>query len=263
MDKKYLEEILKAVQSGEQSIGDAMEKLRRLPYEALDEYARIDHHRNIRRGLPEVIYGEGKTAEQLAAIFNRMAEHSLQVLATRVSKEQYDLAAQHLPEGVVYDPETRLLYLDREQNRQLLEGVLVMAAGTSDIPVAQEAALTAELFGHSVRRVYDVGVAGLHRLLDHLDALHEANVIIVAAGMEGALPSVVAGLVQVPVVAVPTSVGYGASFNGLSALLAMMNSCANGVAVVNIDNGFGAGSYAAMINRLVHRHSVDKLGAKR
>jgi pyridinium-3,5-biscarboxylic acid mononucleotide synthase len=260
MDKKYIEDILNLVQSGTLSVEKAIKELEQLPYETINGYARIDHHRNLRRGVPEVIFGQGKTPDQLAEIFNHMADRSSQVLATRVSDALYSALDGRLPQDAVYDHQSKLLYLDRDPRRKRLEGIVVISAGTSDLPVAEEAAVTADLMGHSIQRVYDVGVAGLHRLLDQLDLLRSANVIVVTAGMEGALPSVVAGLVRVPVIGLPTSVGYGASFNGLSALLAMLNSCSNGIAVVNIDNGFGAGSLAAMINRLAHNHSIEGAG---
>lgn len=254
MDKKYIEDILKSVQSGRLSVEQGLNDLAQLPYENIGGFARIDHHRKIRRGVPEVIFGEGKTAEQLAEIFNHMAERSDQVLATRVVENIYTALDGKLPDDTIYHQPSKLLYLDRNPHRKRLDGMIVMAAGTSDIPVAEEAAITAELMGHTVIRIYDVGVAGLHRLLDQLEVLRRANVIVVVAGMEGALPSVVAGLVQAPLVAVPTSIGYGANFKGLSALLTMLNSCSNGVAVVNIDNGFGAGSLGAMINQLAYKN---------
>jgi NCAIR mutase (PurE)-related protein len=244
-----LRALLQAVRDGEATIETAMDDLRRLPFETVGDFARLDHHRALRRGFPEVIFAQGKTPEQVAAIFLRLQERSDRVLATRVSAEMHAAIRDALP-GTTYHPAARLLYLDRSAPGDRRPGVLVACAGTADIPVAEEAAITAELVGNSVERVYDVGVAGLHRLLDQAEALRRARVIVVAAGMEGALASVVAGLVSAPVIAVPTSVGYGASFHGLAALLAMLNSCANGVAVVNIDNGFGAGYLAGMINRM-------------
>ena len=196
-----------------------------------------------------MIFAQGKSPEQVAEIFSRLMDHNPQVLATRVSPEMYQQIQGRLPEAT-YLPGAHVLYIDRNSEREKLEGILVLSAGTSDIPVAEEAAITAELMGNKVERVYDVGVSGLHRLLNRLPLLQNAHVIVVVAGMEGALPSVVGGLVEVPIVAVPTSIGYGASFQGLAALLGMLNSCASGVAVVNIDNGFGAGCLAAKINRL-------------
>jgi pyridinium-3,5-biscarboxylic acid mononucleotide synthase len=244
-----LKNILEQVSRGELSIEEALHSLRSYPYETVGDFARLDHHRSIRTGFPEVIFSQGKTPVQIVEIFRRLAERNDRVLATRLSAEAYEIIRPHLPEAV-YHPLARVLYLDRAKERPKTPGVVVLCAGTSDIPVAEEAAITAELMDCEVRRFFDVGVAGLHRLLDRLPDLQQARVIVVAAGMEGALPSVVAGLVAAPVIAVPTSVGYGASFQGVAALLAMLNSCANGVAVVNIDNGFGAGYLAATINRM-------------
>lgn len=249
MEAEKIRQLLSAVQAGNISIDDAMQKLSRLPYENLGDFVRIDHHRHMRKGFPEVIFSQGKTPEQILRIFTRLSEMSDKVLATRLDAGTYTQIASELPEST-YNPIARCLYLDRTQGADRLPGVVVLTGGTSDMPVAEEAALTAELMGNEVQRYYDVGVAGLHRLLDNLPALQAARVVIAAAGMEGALPSVIAGLVSVPVIAVPTSIGYGASFNGLAALLTMLNSCANGVSVVNIDNGFGAGYLAATINRL-------------
>ncbi|HEX9013363.1 MAG TPA: nickel pincer cofactor biosynthesis protein LarB, partial [Anaerolineaceae bacterium] len=193
--------------------------------------------------------GEGKTAAQVLELFSRLAEMNPQVLATRIPAEMYDEIRSRLPEEARYHPLAKAVWLDREPDRAKAAGISVITAGTADIPVAEEAAITAELHGNQVERIYDVGVAGLHRLLDRLPGIMQARVLVVVAGMDGALPSVVGGLVAVPVIAVPTSVGYGASFQGLAALLAMLNSCASGVAVVNIDNGYGAGGLAARINR--------------
>lgn len=248
MDEKNIRELLKQVSQQETSIDDALEKLRQLPYENLGDFATLDHHRALRTGFPEVIFAQGKTPEQIVAIFKRLAERNERVLATRLIPEIYETIKDQLSEAV-YHPPARVLYLDRSDPTLRKAGVLVLTAGTADIPVAEEAALTAELTGSAVQRIFDVGVAGLHRLLSRLDALQQAHVIVAVAGMEGALPSVVAGLVAVPVIAVPTSVGYGAGFQGLTPLLAMLNSCANGISVVNIDNGFGAGYLAGMINR--------------
>lgn len=248
MDETTLRQLLEAVQAGQVPVQDAIERLRDLPYEQVGDFALLDHHRNLRCGFPEVIFAQGKTPEQIQAIANRLAANSRQVLVTRLGADVYEQIRAGLPAGMTYHPLARVATLDRDPERLKHPGVLVLTAGTADIPVAEEAALTAELMGHAVERVFDVGVAGLHRLLDRMESLRRARVIVVAAGMEGALASVVGGLVAVPVIAVPTSVGYGASFNGLAALLAMLNSCAKGVAVVNIDNGFGAGTLAAMIN---------------
>jgi pyridinium-3,5-biscarboxylic acid mononucleotide synthase len=249
MEQDSLRTLLEDLRQGQVSVDQAIDHLKHLPFESIDGFANLDHHRAIRTGFPEVIFAQGKTPEQVAEIFLRLMDHNPQVLATRVSREMYMKIQERLPEAV-YNPGAHVLYLDRNSDREKQPGILVLSAGTSDIPVAEEAAITAELMGNRVERVYDVGVSGLHRLLDRLPILQKAHVIVVVAGMEGALPSVVGGLVEVPIVAVPTSIGYGASFQGLAALLGMLNSCANGVAVVNIDNGFGAGSLAAKINRL-------------
>jgi len=252
MDEERLRSLLDGVRSGELSTDSALEQLRSLPFEAVSDFARLDHHRALRRGYPEVIFAQGKTPSQVVQIFRRLAEHNDRVLATRVSAEMYAAVREGLPEAV-YHAAPGLLVLDRVPDRPKLPGVLVATGGTADIPVAEEAAMTAELMDNAVVRLYDVGVSGLHRLLSQAEAFNQARVIVVVAGMEGALPSVVAGLVSAPVIAVPTSVGYGASFNGLAALLAMLNSCANGISVVNIDNGFGAGYLAGLINRLDSR----------
>jgi hypothetical protein len=250
MDSEQLWQLLSQVQAGHLSVDEAADQLKNLSFEPVNGYANLDHHRALRTGLPEVIYAQGKTPDQVREIFLRLAAQSPRVLATRVSREMYDLIKNDLPEDAIYSPLPRLLYLNRDPDRPRKDGVVVLSAGTADVPVAEEAAITAELMGNGVQRVFDVGVAGLHRLLYHLPAIQKARVIIAVAGMEGALPSVVAGLVSCPVIAVPTSVGYGTSFQGLAALLAMLNSCASGIAVVNIDNGFGAAALATKINRL-------------
>ena len=224
----------------------ALSRLRHLPYENLG-FAEVDHHRALRKGFPEVVLGEGKTTEQVVAIAERLAAQGDRLLITRVDADCYRAVKERLPDAV-YHPSARAVTLDRGGERRR-PGVAVLCAGTSDLPVAEEAAVTAELMGSAVDRMYDVGVAGIHRLLDKLERIQGAKALVVVAGMEGALPSVVAGLVAAPVIAVPTSVGYGASFRGLAPLLAMLNSCAAGVSVVNIDNGFGAGYVAAVINR--------------
>ena len=226
-------------------VDDALRRLRDLPFERLD-FAELDHHRALRTGFPEVVLGLGKTPEQVAAIAERLAAQSGRLLVTRVDPDAYRTVKERVPDAS-YHATARAITLDRPGAAKR-PGVAVCCAGTSDLPVAEEAAVTAELMGSAVDRMYDVGVAGLHRLLDKLDRLHAAKALVVVAGMEGALPSVVAGLVAAPVIAVPTSVGYGASFGGLAPLLSMLNSCAAGVAVVNIDNGFGAGYMAAVIN---------------
>ncbi len=239
--------ILSDVKSGRLDICEAEEMLKKLPYEDLG-YAKIDHHRKVRQGFEEVIYCQGKETAHLVGICRRMAEERIDVLGTRASQEQAEAVIEAVP-GFVYDPVSRILRAEfREKER--VGKVVVCTGGTADIPVAEEAASAAEFFGTRVTRLFDVGVAGIHRLLNNLDSFQGANCVIAVAGMEGALPGVVAGLVDVPVIAVPTSVGYGASFGGLSALLTMINSCANGITVVNIDNGYGAGYVATQINRL-------------
>ena len=246
MDPKRLTELMEEVRDGTVSVEGAVERLRSLPFEDLG-FARLDYHRALRRGMPEVIFSQGKTPAQTATIFERMMAHHDRVLATRASAEHYAAVHERVPEAVYHDA-ARVILVDRTDHGERRPGVLIVTAGTSDIPVAEEAALTAELMGNAVERLWDVGVAGIHRLLASSHKVQEARVTVVAAGMEGALASVVGGLARGPVVAVPTSVGYGASFGGLSALLAMLNSCAPGVAVVNIDNGFGAGYLAGLIN---------------
>ena len=222
-------------------------QLRDLPYQDLG-FAKVDHHRSLRKGFPEVILGQGKSPAQIAAIAEAMLQRSDVLLVTRTSPEAF-AAVSAVAVDATYNEMARAIVVDRRHPPAALPGVLIACAGTADLPVASEAGLTAELLGSQVERVFDVGVAGVHRLLDQLPALRRARVIVAVAGMEGALPSVIGGLVQVPVIAVPTSIGYGASFGGLAALLAMLNSCAPGVGVVNIDNGFGAGYLAALINQ--------------
>jgi len=248
MDRAAVERLLKDLKDGKVSVKEAMESLRALPYEDLG-FAKIDSHREIRRGIPEAVYCPGKTTDQIVAIVKRMVSSKSLALATRASPEIYERLQENL-DGVpvVYHEKARLVVAGKVPAPRR-GNVLVVTAGTSDIPVAEETAVTAEVLGNRVTRLYDVGVAGIHRVLDHRELLQKAKVVVVVAGMEGALPSVVAGLVDVPVIAVPTSVGYGASFDGLAALLAMMNACSPGVAVVNIDNGFGAGYLASTINR--------------
>jgi len=237
--------MLDSIRNGGVSVDDALARLKDLPYESLG-FAEIDHHRALRRGFPEVVYGAGKTPEQVAAISEKLVARNESLLVTRVDVDGYQAIKERVP-GVVYNAAARTVILDRK-NKPKLPGVAICSGGTSDQPVAEEAAVTAELMGCTVERFYDVGVAGIHRILDKREALQAAKAIVVIAGMEGALPSVVAGLVSAPVIAVPTSVGYGASFQGLAPLLAMLNACAPGVSVVNIDNGFGAGYLAAVIN---------------
>jgi NCAIR mutase (PurE)-related protein len=247
MNSQALRHLFEQVRKNRLSPDDAVERLRHLPFEDLG-FAKLDHHRTLRQGMPEVIFAEGKTPSQVADIFTHLAAHGGNVLATRATEEQYAAVAAALPRAE-YRPLPRAIVLKRDRKKYGKGIIVVVSAGTSDIPVAEEAVVTAELMGNSVQHIYDVGVAGIHRLLAHRGALAKARVIVVCAGMEGALPSVVGGLVGVPVIAVPTSVGYGAAFEGLAALLGMMNSCASNVSVVNIDNGFGAGYVASLINR--------------
>ncbi len=249
MDINRLEETLESYRAGRLTLEEVVTALKRLPYESVGQIANLDHHRSLRTGFPEVIFCQGKTPLQIVEIFNRLADQNDTVLATRLAPDVYPLIARQLPEAV-YSETARALYLDRKPEREKTPGVAVVTAGTADIPVAEEAALTADLMGNEVVRIFDVGVSGLHRLFDHLELLQASRVVIVVAGMEGALPSVVGGLIPGVVIAVPTSVGYGASFGGIAALLGMLNSCANGVAVMNIDNGYGAGVLASRINRM-------------
>ncbi len=248
MNKEYLEGILKSVSEGGTSVEDALKTLTHMHIEDID-YAHIDHHRSLRKGFPEVIFGEGKTAGQIAGIMEKMAAQDEIILVTRVDGEKAKELLTEFPDAV-YHSDARMIVRKRKDIPVRGRGrILVLSAGTSDIPVAREAYITAETMGNEVESVFDVGVAGIHRLFNHKKMIDDAAVLIVVAGMEGALPSVVAGMVSRPVIAVPTSVGYGVSFGGLTALFAMLNSCSSNVAVVNIDNGFGAGYVASMINR--------------
>jgi NCAIR mutase (PurE)-related protein len=247
MQPEQIIKLIEAIQAGSVSTEEALEKLKTLPFEEVGNFARLDNHRALRCGFPEVVFGVGKTNEQICAIVERLLLRDSAVLVTRVTPEMAR-SVQMVHPRLVYNPDGRVLTW-QPTAKTGVGRVLVLTGGTADIPVAEEAAVTAEMMGAAVERIFDVGVAGLHRLLRYLERLQRAHVIVACAGMEGALPSVVAGLVNVPVIAVPTSVGYGASFQGLAALLAMLNSCANGVSVVNIDNGFGAGYQAALINR--------------
>ncbi|HUX02831.1 MAG: nickel pincer cofactor biosynthesis protein LarB [Phycisphaerae bacterium] len=254
MNPARLRQLLEAVRDGHVAPDEAAQRLRHMPFEDLG-FAKLDHHRALRCGFPEVIFCEGKTADQIVSIVGRLAEQGHDVLATRAAPQVYEAVRAAHPQAV-YHEAARAIVLAQEGERRPLAGqVAIVSAGTSDQPVAEEARVTAELFGCRVETFYDVGVAGIHRLLAHAQALAEASVVIVVAGMEGALASVVGGLVSAPVIAVPTSVGYGASFGGLAPLLTMLNSCAAGVGVVNIDNGFGAGCLAAMILRSAARLS--------
>lgn len=250
MDPSKLKALLESVAAGQISPEDALGRLRSLPFEDLG-FAKIDHHRNLRQGYPETVFCSGKTPEQVVRIVTRMREHGANVLATRCSPEIVQAVLAEHPDAV-YHESARAVSIRVVEPEPLTGYVAVVCAGTSDIPVAEEAAVTAECMGSTVERVYDVGVAGIHRLFNRRDVLEGAHAVVVCAGMEGALPSVVAGLVENPVIAVPTSVGYGASFGGIAALLGMLNSCATGLSVVNIDNGFGAGCLAAVINRLAN-----------
>ena len=243
-------EILEKVRSGEMTVEEAQAHFSREPFEELG-YAKLDMHREIRSGFPEVIYCSCKPDEYLVSIYQKMLETNGEVFGTRAAPEQYELIRKVIPE-IEYDPVSRILKKE-DPDKKRIGKIAVCSAGTADIPVAEEAAQTAEYFGSHVVRMYDVGISGLHRLLAGLETLQDANCVIAVAGMEGALASVIGGLVRNPVIAVPTSVGYGASMHGLSALLTMINSCANGVATVNIDNGYGAGYLATQINRLAQQ----------
>ncbi len=249
MDKEKLRILLEQVKDGQMDVESAINNLRTLPYADL-EYAKVDHHRAIRNGYPEVIYCPGKSLEHIKGIVQHMIEYKdNNIIASRASKEVYEAICEVTDEAEYFEM-ARTVVVKRQELETSEKKILVVTGGTADIPVAEEAAVTAEVLGNGVERLYDVGVAGIHRLLSKTEMLMEANVLIVVAGMEGALASVVGGLVDKPVIAVPTSVGYGANFGGLSALLCMLNSCASGVGVVNIDNGFGAAYLASMINKL-------------
>lgn len=248
MNENNIRELLEGIKNGSIMIEDGVERLKELPFKDLG-YAKIDNHREIRVGYPEVIYCEGKSVEQVKGIVKFMLTKENNILATRAVEEMYK-EVQGLCKEAEYFPEAKIIRIIKKEIEKPNSYIAVVTAGTSDIPVSEEAAITAETFGNEVKRIYDVGVAGIHRLFDKIDIIRGAKVVIVVAGMEGALASVVGGLVNKPVIAVPTSVGYGANFKGLSALLAMLNSCASGVSVVNIDNGFGAGYMASMINKL-------------
>lgn len=248
MDVGLLKKILEDYKLGRLSLDETMTRLKTLPYESLG-FAQIDNHRPLRKGFPEVIFGQGKTKEQILRIIKGLISAGNDAIVTRTDRDVYEYVKKDYKEAI-FNQEARMIVIRKNNPANKGKGlILVISAGTSDIPVAEEAAFTAEVFGNKVERLYDVGVAGIHRIFDKLELLMIANVIIVVAGMEGALPSVVGGLVEGPVIAVPTSIGYGASFNGVTALLAMLNSCSSNVSVVNIDNGFGAGYIASIINR--------------
>lgn len=248
MTKKEIEDLLIDVKEGRKSIEEALEVLKNFPYTDLG-FAKIDHHREMRTGYPEIIYCSGKTIDQVKEIFRVMSLNENNIIGTRANPEMYEAVKNILPDAIYYS-EAKIISLQKKKPKAPESKIAVITAGTSDIPVAEEAAVTAELLGNIVVRIYDAGVAGIHRLVDNLPQIRSCRVVIVIAGMEGALASVVGGLVDKPVIAVPTSIGYGASFGGISALLAMLTSCSSGVTVVNIDNGFGAGFSASMINKL-------------
>ena len=248
MTPEEIKKILEEVKSGKSSVDTAMEMLRDLPFEDVG-FAKIDHHRELRTGYPEVILCSGKTTEQVVKIISMMHDKGSNILATRANSDIFENVSTLFPEAN-YNEAARAIIIKRTSTVISETYISIVTAGTADIPVAEEAAVTAEIFGNRVERIFDVGVAGIHRLYQRLDVIRGGKVIIAVAGMEGALPSVLGGLVNKPIIAVPTSVGYGANFHGLSALLTMLNSCAAGVSVVNIDNGFGAGYIASMINKL-------------
>jgi pyridinium-3,5-biscarboxylic acid mononucleotide synthase len=245
--QQWISDTLKKVKSGKLSVAEALRELSVLPYEEMT-FAKVDHHRNVRTGFPETIFGHGKTTEQIISIALKLVTHSDKILITRATQITYDALKKKLGDAVYY-PLPQAIVVNRMKKAVANPGIAVITGGTADIPVAEEAAITAELMGNKVDKIFDIGVAGIHRLFDKLSQIRKARVIVVVAGMEGALAGVVGGLVSVPVIAVPTSIGYGACFNGLSPLLTMLNSCAPGVAVVNIDNGFGAGYLAGLINQ--------------
>jgi len=249
MNFRKLEDLLEKVKSGKTSIDEAMAQLKSLPFEDLG-YARIDHHRSLRKGFPEVIWGEGKSPGQILSIMKELKRKGQNILITRLEERKAKAVQKIFPKSKYYPQSKVLTYLTHPVKFEGKGTILVITAGTTDIPVAEEAVITAQFMGNSVETLYDVGVAGIHRLLSERTRLEAARVLVVVAGMEGALPSVVGGLVNRPVIAVPTSIGYGTSFGGITALLAMLNSCASGVAVVNIDNGFGAGYMAGLMNRM-------------
>ena len=255
MDKKELQMILQRLYDQKLSPDEVIKQLATLPYENLD-FAKVDHHRSLRNGFAEVVYGKGKTAGQLVAIIQSLYKAKSDILVTKLEHNVYEIIQQELPPECIYDNISLTLVLSKKQNRNKIGRIIIVSAGTADMPIAEEARITSEFFGSKTEKLFDVGVAGIHRLLDKINVLREARVIIVIAGMDGALASVVGGLVSSPVIAVPTSIGYGASFNGLSALLAMLNSCSSGVATVNIDNGFGAGCIAHKINLLGEKNNL-------
>lgn len=249
MKPEQIQKLLQDLYQRKLNPSEVLEQLKILPYEDLG-FAQVDHHRSLRTGMPEVIYCEGKTPSQITQIIKKLHQSGQNILATRLAKEIYLKIKKNIPAKAVYHTEGRVLTLEKKKDTKRIGSILIVTAGTSDIPVAEEAAVTADILGSRVDKIFDVGVAGIHRLLDKIERLREARVIIVVAGMDGALVSVVGGLVDSPVIGVPTSVGYGTAFEGVAPLLTMLNSCASGVATVNIDNGFGAGCLAHRINRL-------------
>lgn len=248
MNEKELRDMLEGIQNRQISIDQGVAYLKDIPFKDLD-FARLDSHRELRIGYPETIYCEGKTVGQVVEIVRNMMAHQTNILATRATPEMYE-AVHHISKEAVYNELGRTITIIRKQLDKTTTSIAIIAAGTSDLPVVEEAVVTADILGNKVEKIVDVGVAGIHRLFDKLDVIRTARVIIAVAGMEGALPSVVGGLVNKPIIAVPTSVGYGASFGGIAALLAMLNSCASGVCVVNIDNGYGAACVASLINHI-------------
>ncbi|MBL8150006.1 MAG: nickel pincer cofactor biosynthesis protein LarB [Blastocatellia bacterium] len=248
MNADKLRHLLEEFKADALSLDELMQRLKYFPYEDI-EFARIDHHRSVRQGFPEVIFGQGKTSTQIAAIVEKLLRAENNVLVTRTNREAYDLVKETAPDAL-FNELARTISIKRDSKIKGKGKIGIITAGTSDIPVSEEAAVTAEICGNEIERLYDVGVAGLHRILSETTRLSQMRVVVCVAGMEGALPSVVGGLVSAPVIAVPTSIGYGASFGGIAAMLGMLNSCASNVLVVNIDNGFGAGFTASIINRL-------------
>jgi len=248
LDREKIKELLENVRAGKIEVAEALRILKSLPYEDLG-FAKIDTHRDLRKGFPEVILCKGKTPEQVTKIMERLSSGSELVMATKANRDVYEAIKSAKADAIYYET-AGIVLIGQRKGKPTEKTILVMSAGTADLPVAEEAAVTAEAMGNTVERLYDVGVAGVHRFFDNKEKLFQANVIVVVAGMEGALASIVGGLADKPVVAVPTSVGYGASFEGLAALLAMLNCCAPGVVVVNIDNGFGAGYFASVINQM-------------
>lgn len=248
MNEESLKHVLNKVKTGDLDINDALTQLKDFGYKDLG-FAKVDNHRTIRTGYPEVIFCQGKTPEQIAHIVEYMNTRDQNILCTRASSEAFDSVLKLCPEAS-YNALAKTITVQKTKITKTKSHIAIISAGTSDLPVAEEAAITAEIFGNQVKRYYDIGVAGIHRFYDHVSEIREAKVLVVVAGMEGALPSIVGGMVDKPVIAVPTSVGYGAAFNGLAALLGMLTSCASGISVVNIDNGFGAGYLGGMINNL-------------